>query len=287
VKQDNRLYGHDHVLARYCGLPHPRAIRGVIQHGWHPTFGLHYQGKPQPTAGLPRLVWNRRNLHCNLDLGYRNTVAIGAPFLYHEHADATPEAGSLLVCPMHGWEEARLIGSHEAYLEELERIRAGFDRISVCLYWLEYEDRAIRDLYAGAGYEVITNGHRDENPNFIATLSDHLTRHEYVTSSRIATIAFCALYLRRKFFLHGRAMTVADESEETLRRSLEFQNDAFGALTYERFGDRCHAEIGDRELGAEFRRTPSELHRILGWNLGGLPVKLASLRLLLTPRRWL
>ena len=275
------------MLARYCGLSHPRAIRGVLQHGWHPTYGLHYRGGPQPTAGLPRLVWNRRNLRCNLDRGYRNTVAIGAPLLYHDHADRAPEAGSLLICPLHGWEKGRLLGSHEAYLEELERIRAGFDRISVCLYWLEYEDRAIRELYAGAGYEVITNGHRDENPDFIATLSAHLTRHEYVTSSRIATIAFCALYLRRKFFLHGRAMTVTDESEEALRRSLKFQNEAFGALTYERFGDRCHSEIGDRELGAEFRRTPSELRRILGWTLGGLPVKLASLRIRLTPRRWL
>jgi len=163
VKPDNRLYGHDHVLARYCGLPYPRPIRGVLQHGWNPTYGLVYRDEPQPTAGLPRLVWNRRNLHCNLERGYRNTVAIGAPFLYHEHAASTPEAGSLLVCPLHGWEEGRLVGCHEAYLENLERIRAGFDRISVCLYWLEYEERAVRDLYAGAGYEVVTNGHRDGN----------------------------------------------------------------------------------------------------------------------------
>jgi hypothetical protein len=287
VKPDNRLYGHDHVLARYCGLSQPRAIRGVLQHGWNPTYGLVYRGEPQPTARLPRLVWNRRNLRCNLDRGHRKTVAIGAPFLYHEHADQAPEAGSLLVCPLHGWEKSRLLGSHEAYLEELERIRRSFDRISVCLYWIEYEDRAIRALYAGAGYEVITNGHRDDNPDFIAKLSAHLARHEYITSNRVATIAFCALHLRRKFFLHGRAMTVSDESEEALRRFLEFQNEAFGVLTYDRFGDRCHAEIGDLELGAEFKRTPSELRRILGWRLGGLPVKLASLRILLTPRRWL
>lgn len=283
---DNRLYGHDHVLARYCGLSRPRAIRGALQHGWNPTYGLVYRDEPQPTAGLPRLVWNRRNLRCNLERGHRNTVAIGAPFLYHDHPDASPEAGSLLVCPLHGWEEGRLLGSHEAYLEQLERIRADFARISVCLYWLEYADPAIRDLYAGAGYAVVTNGHRDDNPDFIANLSTNLARHEYVTSNRIATIAFCALYLRRKFFLYGGAMTVADESEETLRRSLELQNAEFGELDYARFGDRSHAEIGDRELGAEFRRSPSELRRILGWNLGGLPAKLASLRLRLTPRRW-
>ncbi len=81
-------------------------------------------------------------------------------------------------------------------------------------------------------------------------------------------------------------MTVADESEETMRRSLAFQDEVFGMLAYERFEDRCHAEVGDRELGAEFKRTPSELRRILGWYLGGLPVKLAALRLRLTPRRW-
>ena len=85
----------------------------------------------------------------------------------------------------------------------------------------------------------------------------------------------------------ARILVALGESEEALRRFLEFQNEAFGALAYERFGDRCHAEIGDLELGAEFKRTPSELRRILGWRHGGLPVKLASLRLLLTPRRWL
>jgi hypothetical protein len=287
VKPDNRLYGHDHVLARYCGLPGPRPIRGVLQHGWNPTYGLVYRGEPQPTARLPRLVWNQRNLRCNLDRGERNTVAIGAPFLYHEHADVAPDPGSLLICPLHSWEKCRLIGSHEPYLEELERIRRGFDRITACLYWMEYEDRAIRDLYASAGYEVVTNGHRDGNPDFIAKLSAHLVRHEYVTTNRIATIAFCALYLRRKFFVHGRAMALSEESDEARRSFMAFQNETFGMLAYERFGDRCHAEIGDRELGAEFKRTPSELRRILGWRFGGLPVKLASLRLLVTPRRFL
>jgi hypothetical protein len=287
VKPDNRLYGHDHVLARYCGLPHPRAIRGVLQHGWNPTYGLVFQGEPQPTAGLPRLVWNRRNLRCNLDRGCRNTVAIGAPFLYHEHVDSPAEAGSLLVCPLHSWEKSRLLGGHETYLEELERIRASFDRVSVCLYWMEYEDRAVRDLYAGAGYEVVTNGHRDGNPDFIAKLSGRLARYEYVTSNRIGTVAFCALHLRRKFFLYGGEMALSGESEEERRQYLTLQNERFGSLTYERFEDRCHAEIGDRELGAEFKRTPSELRRILGWWLGGLPVKLARLRLLVTPRRFL
>jgi hypothetical protein len=82
-------------------------------------------------------------------------------------------------------------------------------------------------------------------------------------------------------------MALSGESEEERRQYLALQNELFGSLTYARFDDRCHAEIGDRELGAEFKRAPSELRRILGWWLGDLPVKLARLRLLVTPRRFL
>ncbi len=277
----NRYYGHDIVLARYCGLRGPMPIRGELQHGWNPTYGIvAEEGRPKKTP-LRRFLWSRRNVEWCLRAGIANVEAIGAPFLYHRHADRPPRSGTLLVCPFHGWEGGKVHGSFEEYTAALEQLRTRFQEITVCLYWLEYEDPAVRAIYERAGYRVITNGHRDGNPEFVASLSRNLTDHEYVTTNRMATIAFCALYLGRKFFLYGPTMMAAEEGRvhgENLAREQE----EFGMLRFEEFDDRTHREIGERELGLEFRKSPRELKRILGWSFLGLPTLAARARRRLT-----
>ncbi len=274
----NRYYGHDHVLARYCGLASPRPIRGEVQHGWNSTYGLVEVGGAAKRTALPRFVWNRRNLDWCRREGIRDVEAIGAPFLYHPHEEAAAAPGSLLVCPFHGWEKGPVLGSFRAYVDALEEIRGRFREVTVCLYWLEYANPDVHRLYQDAGYRVVTNGHRDGNPGFVAALSRHLAGHEYVTSNRIATIAFCALYLGRKFFLYGPPMSADEEQGGLAARNLAFEREAFDLLRYERFGDACHVEIGRTELGDEFKRSPAELRHLLGWDYLGIPTWIARAR---------
>ncbi|MCK6529425.1 hypothetical protein L6R50_18375 [Myxococcota bacterium] len=152
------------------------------------------------------------------------------------------------------------------YLRSLDLIRHRFSRVTVCLYWLEYQDAEIRALYEDAGYPIVTNGHRDANPAFLDNLCRNLSRHEYVTTNVVGTVAFYALYLSRKMFLWGTPMYASDAGEAARAGLVAIQEGRCSILHYDRFGDRCHRAVGEAELGSEFRRSPQDLKVVLGWD---------------------
>jgi hypothetical protein len=184
---------------------------------------------------------------------------------------ADPSAGSksLLVFPFHGWEKEPLSGNLNAYASDLERLRSeGFGPITVCLYWMEYENPSCRSVFEQRGFRVVTMGHRDGDDRFLYRLKSALLEHAYVTSNRVCTAAFYALHCRRPFFLYGPPMGVSKVDDPTGERFDAWQRAEFPELTFERFADRAHVEIGDAELGVEFRRSPEEMRALFAWREG-------------------
>jgi hypothetical protein len=224
----------------------------------------------------PKLVWSQRNLdHCR-EKGFRNVTAIGSPYLYlqaSQPVDPGESRGprSLLVYPFHGWEKGRAGGDIEAYADaigELER-EHGFGPITVCLYWLEYEEAAIRGLFEGRGWTVTTNGHRDGNPSFLHRQRASLLQHAYVTSNRVCTAAFYALAMGKKFFLYGPVVGLSASDDPHGEEFGRWQKREFPELTWESFEDESHRDTGLRELGADFVLSPDDLRGLLGWSLAG------------------
>lgn len=256
---DNLHYGHAEILLAYCGLPRDTPIPVQIQHGWQPGFGLRPQDLAQPG---PKMIWSTRNLERAIEAGYRGAVALGAPWIYlPDEPDPGPEhERSVLVVPFHGWEKASVSGTMADYAEALTRLEArGFGPITVCLYWFEYEQQPLRELFESRGFATTTMGHRNDNPEFLPRQRALIRRHRFVTSNRVSTAAFYALDAGRPFFLYGPVTGLSESEDPTGEVFDRWQREAFPELCFERFDESCQQAIGAAELGREHKRSPEQL----------------------------
>jgi hypothetical protein len=282
--EDNHHYGHSDVLRRYCGSSELPEMERQVQHGWQPGpgFALRYLHSPGPKA-----VWSARNLRKCAELGCRNVEPIGAPFLYLPDSQAIEGESlgprSLLVYPFHGWAKQGVLGDMNAFaaaLRELERVE-GFGPITVCLYHLEYADPAIRSAFERYGWTVVTLGSHANNPTFLDKQRDMQRRHVYVTSNRIATATFYSLVSGCRFFCYGPPMGLSETEDPTGEEYDAWQRAEFPMLTFEGFSDRCHTQVGEAELGLEYKRSPEQLAELLGWH-GSSPIRRLGLRMRMT-----
>jgi hypothetical protein len=260
---ENRHYGHAHLLLSYCGLSPRMQIPVRLQHGWQPGVGMRAQDMAQPG---PKIVWSSRNLARANEAGDYGAVAIGAPWLYMPKTlDPGPDhPRSALIVPFHGWEQQGLAGSMDAYAKALVRLEAsGFGPITVCLYWFEYEQPALREVFERQGFATTTMGPRSDNPAFLRRQRELIQRHAYVSSNRVSTASFYALEAGRPFFLYGPLAGLSATEDASGEQFDRWQRDEFPTLA--RAGaDAVHdAALGAYELGAQHKRTPEQLREIL------------------------
>lgn len=269
----NSYYGHNAVLARYVGLSRPRPMLGYLLHGWHPWFpwmpDLEVIRASVP-RGLPVFAWSERDLEALRGGGIDNAVAIGAPFLYllrMRGVPPRPDGHSLITFPFHTITDAGFEDAWSDYAHYLESVD-GFDRITVCLYHVDYDQPRIRSYFEDRGFATATAGSRDD-PSFLDRFYDLVARHTAVTSNRISTALIYGAALARSASLGGpvpavteqqTAGHIADEGVLTER----FQREHFSPLLAGL--DAGEAErFGRAQLGEESMRSEQELKRILGW----------------------
>ena len=76
---ENSVYGHDKILAESAGLPSSARLNGRLQHGWVPAEKSRSSYK---NCLVDSFVWNLHSEITAKSLGWQNTQAIGAPWLY-------------------------------------------------------------------------------------------------------------------------------------------------------------------------------------------------------------
>lgn len=274
---DNSYYGHAEILRQFCGIQRPLPIPYGLQHGWTPGAGF---SQLAAQGWWDKLIWSRRNLDECKRLGYRNVRAIGAPFVYlsgpwQDH----PRMGesSLLVVPFHGWEKQRLADNLEAYACSLESLsREGFEPITICLHWSEYQDSGCRGVFEARGWRVVTNGPRNNNPEFLAHQKELILNHAYVTSNRVSTIAFHALICNRPYFFYGPTMGLHNSADPSGKLFDQWQKREFPMLAYEKFQGDVYRALGEAELGLEFKLPPGDMIELFGWGYGGSVVRIRA-----------
>jgi hypothetical protein len=271
-RESNRYYGHESILKQYCSKRIPSVVTGVIQHGWRRDNGIHRAdslpiSKRKANANI--FVWNRFNREEAERIGCRHVFPIGAPFIYMDRIpEQRVDRESLVLFPSHSWENEPFrdeYRSYRHYISKIGKIKNRFSSVTVCLYWLQYSSRELREMISGEGFRIICMGHRDNNPGFLHNFRRQVSRFEYVSSNVYSTAVFYALFMNKKTFIYGgydpeeiRWLTPPDVNiQETMKRE-------YPELCWDNFRDKCHHEIGRRELGWEFRKTPKELYRILG-----------------------
>lgn len=278
-RSGNLMYGHYYVLRKYTNTRLPYRIPGRLAHGWSPVSGisgdLSKHGEKEKQKKY--FVGNSRNLERCEEYGYKNVTAIGVPFLYLPPvttSDANAEGSkSLLLFPIHASDSEPFVDpirTYKKYVEEIEELLSLFEPVTVCLYWVQYEDKEIVQLFEDKGIPVVTVGHRDNNPNFLINFQRLVDKYAYVSSNIFGTSAiYYSLYMRKKVFIYGSSNYAEEINHIRWETRKLYNHDEFSKLypelLWENFDDKSHYWIGEQELGLEFKKTPSELREIFGW----------------------
>lgn len=274
MDSSNHWYGHAHVLAEYSGRnpEAPPPIQGVLQHGW--TFVHGFGSAHKPPVGMTKFSWADVSRRRGQTLGWRDYVSIGAPFLYlnsiRPNDIAETEREGTIWYPFHGTADFEAVtGDHERLISQIRETEHG--PVTVCLYYVEYEQPEVRQHYEDAGFRVICHGHRGSKwsggtHNFLENQLNELRRHKRVASNRLSTAIFYGLATGCESAVYGDPMVFEGAATgfdgERLFRA--WYPEMFGEVTdYE--ATRARA---DQELGAGNLVPPNELAQILGWDRG-------------------
>ncbi|MDT0164721.1 hypothetical protein Q9R32_04035 [Actinotalea sp. AC32] len=299
MESQNHYYGHSAAFALYLGLPAPRHVRGLVQHGWTAVspLGTHFRdfpriGAPDGPADRRLLVWSHRSRAWDPASADRASVPIGAPWLYLCSALGTLDARS---APRDGAVDGAVDGA-DGSSEDGARTGAGTgagthgtvilpvhgiatQRLqgdhravarewartegpsTVCLYHVEARDPDVVTAYVDAGHTCVTLGERTD-PAFLGRLHTLLTGAERVVSNRLSTPVVYAAALGIDTAVHGDGMALEGEDPQALAR--------VRALWPEMHDDSV--PLADRravaadELGLASLREPDELVHLLGWD---------------------
>lgn len=266
----NHYYGHAHLMARYAGLAdwrHPPRVWGYLQHGWNVHHGF------DPTAelvpGVPKLVWSDGPREVGRALGIDGYAVVGAPWGYLLRLEpdfgGTRREGTIYY-PFHGWERQRVVGDH-AGLAATIRARET-DPVTVCLYWLEYRDRAVRRTYERAGFRVITHGprggrRRGTDPRFLDRQLAELRRHRRVASNRLSTAVLYGASVGCEVGVYGDPMRLVDDDlvpggADRIRREWPELHD-------HTVPQAIAEKVARQELGLDRLLGPTEVVDAFGW----------------------
>lgn len=262
----NHYYGHSAVLAAYAGLPRPRHVAGLVQHGWTATspIAAHFADFPDVGKRPERrrlLVWSHRSRAWAPAEEDRPTTAIGSPFLYLETLltqlgwSRSNRLGPVFI-PIHGTRLIRVRGAHK----ELAHHVAEVDGPStVCLHSEDILDPDLTDAWASAGHRLVTAGRRDD-PEFLLRIMYLVGNASKVASNRLSTAVVYAAAAGTPATVYGDPLTFGMEQrssiDELRDRWPEFHDPA------------AHGAVGAvarDELGGHALLSPEALRTELGW----------------------
>ena len=269
----NDWYAHVRLLARYAGVweegPSPR-LWGYLQHGWNVHNGF---GARSPiAAGMPRFVWAdgpRRRGWAAGETGYE---VIGSPWAYllkmEPDTGVVPEAEreGTIFYPFHAFEKQAVVGDHARQADEVQATETG--PITVCLYWFEYRDRAVRHWYEDRGFRVISHGYRgDRNRgcsiNFLHNQLIELRRHRRVASNRLSTALMYGASVGCEVGVYGNPMIIEDD--HPVYGGIARIRELWPEMHDVKVPIATASAIAYEELGLRHVANPAELAEICGW----------------------
>jgi hypothetical protein len=263
------------LFAEYVDIPFPVIIDGYLQHGWnlHDGFAVGTEFVP----GTKLFVWSDSVLRRGWAMGRRNYHVIGSAWAYllemEQAARATsleavvePERSGTIFYPFHGWEGQEVAGDHANLLRQLQEVESG--PLTVCLYWVEHRNEAIRRVYEEAGCRVITHGmrgfaYRGTDPEFLRKQHAELRAHERVVSNRLGSAILYGASVGCDVGVYGDPMIL--ENENLVYGGLERQKRNWPELHQEFVPRDFVGQLAEAELGIRHVREPAEILDLFGW----------------------
>ncbi|MFP5021071.1 hypothetical protein [Pseudonocardia phyllosphaerae] len=275
----NHYYGHSAVLAAYAGLPRPRHMAGLLQHGWTATSPVAAHFADFPNVGVDPsirrlLVWSHHARGWNPADEERSTTAVGAPVLYLERLlqeqgwSRSDSLGPVFI-PFHGTRLVRVTGAHADLARQVAKVDGPS---TVCLHHEDLTDPEITDAWAAAGHRLVTAGRRDD-PHFLLRIMHLVGNASRVSSNRLSTAVVYAAAVGTPAAVWGDPLTFGNQGAEAVadlrERWPEFHTadpeDGSRPAEDAAEADAAATRLARAELGADALLDPAGLRAALGW----------------------
>ncbi|MEP7194581.1 MAG: hypothetical protein ABI903_17170 [Actinomycetota bacterium] len=263
----NHFYGHTAALAGYAGLPRPRHVAGLIQHGWTtvPPIPVNFGDFPDVEKNGTRklFVWSHGSRAWDPARSPRVSFPLGAPWAYlvsTEQARGQLAAGNgsgTLIMPLHSTRIVEVRGDQGS----LARSYLSAEGPStVCLHSEDIHKRDIVDSWLDAGHRVVTAGSRHD-PDFLSRILALVLASQRVVANRLMTPVLYAASLGRDVGVYGDPLSITGAEIHG--------QDEIRSLWPELHGDRLDrgvtTDLARTELGFQHLLEPGELRSALGW----------------------
>jgi hypothetical protein len=266
----NYYYGHQNVLAKYCGVAPKKRIFGMVAHGV--DIGTEFKIRPV-FRRLPFLVWNPLLAELYIGRDWRKVVTIGSPLLYVEDVspnrlpidDSQRDQEWAGFAPHHIDPGAGRLQLRQ-FLSDLQKIdcQKGFP---IYLHKNEFEDVFCRDLVQHFGFVPATVWKQSNSiykEDFIIELIAEMRRFDVIIASNATTAFWYAAYIG----IDARVLNATDGQEVEKTRSTLLNTDYRSHIFWPsaNFDLQKVRESADEELGRSYKVEPKDLSRLLGFD---------------------
>lgn len=290
------LYGHREILIDYAGLPDNALIRGSLEHGWALDSG---KGIRRLRGGRNiYLSWSSHRV-ARSNIESPRTVPIGAPFAYlvekigpQKIDKLSSGAKGVLYFPAHGTE---FIQQNVENQIKIFQNQYDSNEATVCLYWGEFINPAIKSAYERVGFKVICAGFSGQmehtglgysarklagspmggRPNFLLHTLKFLTSYQTIVVGGLGTICFYAAYIGKEFsilddyynseifFMDVNHRIPMSEMPNELRYRTFLEEKVGLKFSEINFSSPEFRRLAQAELGKSNLLTPSQLYELL------------------------
>ncbi|MBU6182380.1 MAG: hypothetical protein KGR46_06170 [Verrucomicrobia bacterium] len=282
-------YGAATLIARKLGITGKTpSTKTDWMHGWLIYKNINYpeyfspNSKNKSRTILVDTVTTSSKLQ---EVGYRNTFAVGLPFIY-ANLDKSPvrTENSLLIMPQHQTTHSKHIDLENlSKFFTINKLRfQSFSKVSICVSGSCSENEEYMSFMHTLGYEIVIGaGIFDRNAllRMKTILSSFTTIATNTIGSHIAYAALCGtkiLYLppfyrpdydllakTEPLYLNFPHLIEAIKQEQTKNPPEKL----FPHLFLPNQNIELLKSWGEKELGLQYKKTPKEIARLFKWNL--------------------
>ncbi len=279
---DNNLYGHAYQIKKYAGIG--TDLRAYLEHGLFWGGMLHADEYYWHFNRIITFSTNRK-LDIEKKLPQKTAIPVG-PYIHYAKGiiDSSnfellkKELGRvLLVFPAHSVINVRATFDFNLFLDEVDRVKEGFDTVLVSLYFIDAKNPEARKIYEDRGFRVVTSGHRYDL-FFISRQRSLIELADMTMSNEVGThVGNCVHLGRPHYVFRQRTVRESEKNGELERHNSLFTSEELRLVESQKmevldafsvFNDKGISEfqrkIIDKYWGSSEVKTAEELNGLFG-----------------------
>lgn len=267
----NGFYGLSTILKEYAQIDNSKVIKEPIEHGindYENALNPYEIGFPSDNI-ITLSEFRKKTIE---RLSKKKAIVIGPYIAYvngyysDEEIKAMREQNgrTLLVFPTHSTKVIDTNYNVDNFLNEIRRIRKGFDTVLACLYWKDIA-RGIHKHYQQEGYKIVCAGHIYD-VNFLKRLHSIFDLTDSVIFNQTGTGVGYAIQLQKPCYIYNQELEFNSQCPSAYLEQ-KFSSEHYEIVKAFSKPDFCITEeqqkICSYVYGVGQTKTPEQLRELL------------------------